>query len=131
MATKTKICPECGTVFEPARQRGKPQVFCSTAHKEAHAMRRAVRGKKLVALAQAWRKTRNVTKASPNYDFATFLFREVTSLIDDWNAEDAEAGRMDPVEYAKLVTKFETVNPNYYGGKTFVADRWMDRRNHR
>ena len=125
MATQFKKCPECGEQFQPKSQRGKPQVFCCNAHKEAHGMRRASRGKSLVTLAQAWRKSRGAG------DFGKFLFSEVTTLLDDWNAEDMAAGRMDPVEYAKLVTKFETVNPDYYGGRTFMADRWMDRNNHR
>lgn len=52
-------------------------------------------------------------------------------MLDAWNAEDLKAGRMDPVDYAKLVCDFEKVNPDYYGGRTFNASRWMDRQDRR
>lgn len=117
---KTRICPECGQEFETNGGRGKPRIFCTEAHKQAHANRRGARGKTLVTLAQAWRKTRG------SGDFGKFLFSEVTTLLDAWNAEDLEAGRLDPVEYAKLVVGFQSVPPGYYD-RTFNATRWIDR----
>lgn len=119
--TTTRICPECGQEFTTNGGRGKPRIFCTDAHKQAHANRRMARGKSLVAIAQAWRKSRGSGEAGK------FFFAELTSMLDEFNAQDLAAGRMDPVEYAKTVSDFETVNPDYYGGRTFTASRWMDR----
>ena len=125
--TTTRICPECGQEFTAAPKKGKPRTFCTDAHKQAHANRRASRGKSLVAMAQAWCRLRSAKKGSENYDLANYFFREVQSMVDEWNAEDKAAERMDPVEYAKLVIDFQRVNPDYNGGRTFDALRWMDR----
>lgn len=114
-------CAECGTEFDAARK-GKARTFCTDACKAAHANRRTSRGKALIAIAQGWRKSRG------SGDFGKFLFGEVTSMLDAWNAEDLAAGRLDAVEYAKLVVEYQTVNPDYHGGRSFEASRYMDRK---
>lgn len=114
-------CPECATEFNALGKQGKPRVFCDTACKQTHANRRATRGKSLMTAAQGWRKSRG------SGDFGKFLFGEVTAMIDAWNAEDLAAGRMDPVEYAKLAMEFQNVNPDYHAGRTFECNRWIDR----
>jgi endogenous inhibitor of DNA gyrase (YacG/DUF329 family) len=116
-----RTCPECGTEFNALGKQGKPRTFCSNPCKQAHANRRTVRGKALMTAAQAWRKSRGAG------EFGKFLFGEVTAMIDHWNAEDLAAGRMDPVEYAKLSMNVHSVNPDYNGGRSFEADRWFDR----
>ena len=116
-----RICPECGNEFEANGHRGPTRTFCSNACKTTHSNRRTVRGKSLVAIAQAWRKSRGAGEAGK------FFFAELTSMLDQFNAEDAEAGRMDAVDYAKLLCDFHPVNPDYHGGRTFEASRWMDR----
>lgn len=119
--TKPRTCPECGTTFTAPPKKGKPRLFCCDEHKSAWKSRKLQRGQMLVTLAQAWRKTRG------SGEFGKFLFGEVSSLLDEWNNEDAAKKRMDPVDYAKLVCNFEEINPDYNNGKTFWADRWMDR----
>ena len=121
MATKTRICPECGTEFTPPPARGQQRVFCCDAHKTAHKTRMTVRGQQLAKVALGWRITRG------SGDFGKWLFSEMTSLLDQWNSEDKAAGRMKADDYMKLVANFTPVNPDYYNGKTFEADRWFDR----
>lgn len=114
-------CAECGCEFDPSGSRGKTKLFCSQQHRWDFENRRASRGKALVGIAQAWRKTRG------SGDYGKFLFMELSSLLDNWNADDAANGRIDPVEYSKSLTNYEAINPDYNGGRTFWADRWMDR----
>lgn len=121
MTTKTRRCAECPTTFEVKPSPGKPKAFCSAACKQAHANRRASRGKSLMTVAQGWRKSRG------SGDLGKFLFGEMTAMLDQWNAEDRDAGRLDPVEYAKSAIDFQPVNPAYHGGRTFEANRWIDR----
>lgn len=107
MAAKLKICAECGQEFTPKGERGKPQKFCSPAHKLAHANRRTTRGKSLIALAQGWRQTRGAG------DLGKFLFAEMTSMLDDFNAEDFAAGRARAADYASNVSDFNAINPQW------------------
>lgn len=115
-------CAECPNPLTGSATRGgKRKVFCSPACKAAHKHRKHVRGMALVALAQGWRKTRGAG------DFGKFLFAEITALLDQYNAEDRDAGRLDPVEYAKTLVNYTAASVEVSGGKGFFADRFMDR----
>jgi hypothetical protein len=116
-----RICAECGVEFEANGSRGKPRMFCTETHKQVHANRRASRGKSLMVVAQAWRKARGSGEAGK------FFFQELCEMLDNFNAQDLAAKRMDPVDYAKALCGFHPVNPDYHGGRTFEADRWLDR----
>ena len=104
-------CPECGVELPPHTGRGKRRVFCCDEHKQAHANRRTVRGKALAAVAMGWRKTRG------SGELGKYLFSEMTLMLDQWNAEDREAGRMAADDYAR------TLGDAGLGG----AGRYIDR----
>lgn len=89
------ICPECG---EPVIQSGKgrERIFHDEC-KQAHANRRAVRGKSIMTLLQAWRVDRG---SGP---VAQAAFREVCSMVDTFNAEDHEARRPRATVHAKAL----------------------------
>jgi hypothetical protein len=135
MTTKSnapRICPECGVEFTPPPARGQQRVFCCDEHKQAHATRKTVRGKSLVSIALAMRKAYSGSRKDPvDAEFAKFLYADMMAMLDNWNAEDKAAGRMDPVSYAKTLTNFTRVNPDYNGGRSFEADRWFDRQERR
>lgn len=101
-------CPECGGVVPIAKKRAR--VFCCDAHKNNHANRMAARGKSLAKVSMGWRITRG---SGAN---GKLLFSEMTSMLDAWNAEDREAGRMRAEEYAML-----TLN-------AFASTAYQDRR---
>jgi hypothetical protein len=115
MTDKLRTCPECGTEFAAPKKQGKARVFCCDAHKQAHANRMTVRGKQLAKIALGWRQTRG------GGDLGKFLFGEMTSMLDDWNAEDLKAGRMKAGDYAALVCEFNTQNPSW-------SSRYFDRK---
>lgn len=100
-------CPECGSTFEVTSNRGKPKLFCTDAHKQAHGNRMAVRGKQLTKIALGWRKARG------SGDIGKFLFAEMNEMLDTWNAEDVAAKRMDATDYAALVVEFNPTNPQW------------------
>lgn len=108
------VCPECGVPVERTRVAGTPQVFCSKAHKTAHANRCAQRGKALVKMAMGWRVDRGTGAV------AKFCFQEMTAMLDRWAAEDRDARRMRGPDYAALVCDFDPRNPNW--SRTY-ADR--------
>lgn len=91
-ARPQRLCPEC---LEPVAQRGKgkPSVFCCDEHREAHKNRRTVRGKRLVAIAQAWRVDRGSGQV------AQACLQQMCMMLDQFNAEDLEAGRMRASDY--------------------------------
>jgi endogenous inhibitor of DNA gyrase (YacG/DUF329 family) len=93
-AATMRDCLECG---KPVQQTGKgrERLFCCEAHKQAHANRRAVRGKAVMTLLQAWRVDRGSTAV------AKAAFREVCEMVDTFNAEDFEARRPRATEHAK------------------------------
>lgn len=110
----TRTCPECGQQFETQSKRGKPQVFCTEAHRQAHANRMTVRGKQLTKIALGWRLSRG------SGELGKFLFNEMTSMLDEWNSEDKAAGRMRADDYAALVSEFNPSNPMW-------SKRYFDR----
>jgi hypothetical protein len=121
-STATRICPECNKPFAVVKKQGKPRVFCSDAHKAAHANRRTARGKALVAIAMGWRQARG------SGDLGKELFGQMTEMLDAFNAEDLADGRMGAKDYAASLIEFTKVNPEYYG-KAYIATRYMDRKN--
>lgn len=111
---KLRNCPECGGEFTASGKQGKARVFCCPEHKQAHANRMTVRGKQLAKIALGWRQTRG------SGDLGKFLFGEMTTMLDDWNAQDLEAGRMKAGDYAALVCEFDARNPSW-------SSRYFDR----
>lgn len=96
-----KLCPECGCELPATKSRGKKRVFCSDEHKTIHNNRMAARGKSLAKIAMGWRQQRGAG------DLGKFLFGEMTSMLDMWNAEDLKAGRMRADHYASLVCDWQ------------------------
>ena len=80
-------CNECAAIFAPARA---GQVFCSKECKIAFSNRETVRGRSVVTMMRAWRKTRG------KGDTAKKAFFEVCRQLDAWNSEDLKAGRVNP-----------------------------------
>lgn len=92
-----KLCPECGIEFVATHQR---QSFCCVAHKGKFHDRTKSRGQLLVTLGQAWRGGRDLGRSkTPNADRLAdieardWAFQELCKLLDEFNAEDREAGR--------------------------------------
>ena len=79
-----RTCPECGNEFETKHRKA---LFCSASHKLAFHNRCAARGKVLIPLALAWRGGRG------SGDTAKRSFMRMSTLLDEWNAEDRAAGR--------------------------------------
>jgi len=86
LSEQRRTCPECASEFTPTNGR---QEFCTGEHREAHYARQANRGKILVDLAQAYRLGKRQSG-----EVSTFAFREMCSLLDTYNAEDRDAGRL-------------------------------------
>jgi hypothetical protein len=91
-------CPECGSIV-PQPSRGRARTFCDNNDvcKQAHANRRAVRGKALVSLAMAWRVDRG------SGGTAKAAFSQMCEMLDAWNAEDREANRPRADLYADML----------------------------
>lgn len=92
-ARPAHVCPECG---KPVAQTGKgrERIFHDEC-KQAHANRRAVRGKSIMTLLQAWRVDRG---SGP---VAQAAFREVCAMLDTFNSEDHEAKRPRATVHAR------------------------------
>lgn len=89
-------CPECGgPVTQPAK--GRARIFCKEAHKQAFRNRLAVRGKMLTGLALGWRVDRG---SGPT---AKAAFAQMCAMLDEWNADDREAGRPRADYYTGLL----------------------------
>jgi hypothetical protein len=87
---KPITCPECGELFYP---RAYQQVFCSTPHKKAFQNRAAVDGRAIIALAKAWRLSRNAKKDSPNRATGQAAFRQLVTTLDNMLERDRDEGR--------------------------------------
>lgn len=85
-----RTCPECNTTFEAVHRK---KTFCCDAHKHAFHNRCAARGKTLIPLAMAWRTKRG------SGDTAKLSFRKLCRLLDDFAAEDRQAGRGNMSDY--------------------------------
>lgn len=93
-ARKTRLCPDCGAEFVPASYQ---QTFCSKEHKVAFQNRAAQEGRAIIALAKAWRASRNSKDASAR---GAACLSELSAILDGFNAQDREAGRPSPLQYA-------------------------------
>jgi hypothetical protein len=90
-----RSCAECGQPFKPSRFH---QSFCCPAHKVAFQNRAAVEGRAIIALAKAWRASRNRREDSA---LGSQCLSELCTILDEFNARDREAGRPAAQAYAK------------------------------
>lgn len=101
---KERICPECGDGFIPNRPQ---QAFCSPAHAKAFQKRQANRGRAIIALAMAWRSSRNAKgkseEALRRKKIGSDAMTELSALLDSFAAEDRKEGRPLPFDYAELL----------------------------
>lgn len=96
-APGARVCHECGGEFV---HKSYQQQFCSTAHKAAFQNRQAVQGRAVVALAKAWRASRN---RKDDRELGSKALAELCSILDSFNADDREVGRPSPVKYARAL----------------------------
>ena len=94
-APKSPICPNCGNPF---KRKSYQQSFCGKECKIAFQNRAAAEGRAIVALAKAWRASRN---AKANREIGAQCLAELCSILDSFNSEDRAAGRPSPIGYAK------------------------------
>lgn len=83
------VCTHCGGALppRPEKQRGPRKQYCSDACKKARSHQRLVRGSAVIEWAQAWRRNR------AQGPVATAAFAQLCQILDQFNAEDFEAGR--------------------------------------
>lgn len=95
----TKQCPECGAPIapRPAGKRGQVSTFCCTAHQTAFQQRQFQQGRAIIALAKAWRASRN---RKEDREIGAAALTEMYAIIDSFNSEDIKAGRPRCTEYA-------------------------------
>jgi hypothetical protein len=94
-------CPECLAAVDTSKDWRK--LFCSNEHRTAYHNRQTVRGRKLVPLVMAER----ITRSGYCRDKVTGILARQKSrhLMDLWNREDREAGRMPSDEYVAIREK--------------------------
>lgn len=101
---RERVCPECGGEVVRRSVRGPMPTFCSAECKKAHANRHIVEGRAVIAFLKAWRIDR------AQGEIAQRSFAEICTIVDQFNAQDREAGRPRADLYAaKLLadgTKF-------------------------
>lgn len=103
-APGTRRCPECLAPVEPSQAAGGRNMFCCAEHRQAHANRMTVRGRRLTAVAMAARITRDGScRMKGAGKSARTLSRQ---LMDQSIKEDREAGRMPADEYHALRLRF-------------------------
>lgn len=93
-----KHCPECGTPLSPRvkGRKGAAAKFCSKEHQDTFQKRQAKQGRAIVALAKAWRASRN---RKEDREVGAKALNELCTIIDGFNFDDRKAGRANPVEY--------------------------------
>lgn len=92
----TLTCPECSVRFLAAHHR---QMFCTPAHSKAYSNRQLAEGQRIVAVAKAWRMSRNAKSMKA---VGAEAFQMLCQELDALNAADAKAGRMPAVKvYAR------------------------------
>jgi hypothetical protein len=102
------VCPECGGPVVRRSARGPMPTFCDAQGpgvcKKNHANRHLVEGRAVIAFLKAWRIDR------AQGEIAQHSFAEICNIVDQFNAQDREAGRPRADLYAaKLLadgTKF-------------------------
>ena len=93
------VCPECGQAFsQPAKtaKGGRPRTFCSDEHKTAFHRREQKEGRAIIALAKAWRVSRN---RSEDRETGRKALSEMCSILDGFISDDRKAGRPRPTQY--------------------------------
>lgn len=83
-------CPECGGVVVRTSTKGPPRVFCKPACKRAFFNREAVDGRAIIALAKAWRLTRN---NRDDRQLGADCLSAMSSILDLMNERDRREGR--------------------------------------
>lgn len=96
----SRRCPECLVAVTPSQASGGRNMFCCTEHKTAHNNRQTVRGRRLTSLAMAARITRGGSRRNKGAGKSARFTAD--KLLDRWNAEDRDAGRMPADEYQAL-----------------------------
>lgn len=99
---KTQICPECGLEFTRSSGRGGVKNFCTDQHKRDYQARQMKQGRAIIALAKAWRESRN---RKEDRAFGAEALSEMVSIIDSFVSQDREAGRPKTIGYAKRLLK--------------------------
>lgn len=84
---RERVCPECGGEVVRRSARGPMPTFCTPECKKAHANRHIVEGRALIALAKAWRIDR------AQGQIAKTCFDQMNRILDQFNAQDRDAGR--------------------------------------
>ena len=94
-----KTCPECGNALPPRTpgKRGAASTFCCNEHKTVFQNRQAVQGRTIIAMAKAWRVSRN---RKEDAKIGREALTEMCAILDSFIAEDRTAGRPRPTEYA-------------------------------
>lgn len=82
-----RVCPNCGGDVARRSARGPMPTFCTPECKKDHANRHIVEGRAVIAFLKAWRIDR------AQGEIATRSFEQVCKIVDQFNAEDREAGR--------------------------------------
>jgi hypothetical protein len=95
-----RLCPcdECGAPFKPSRPR---QVYCSKACKKARYVREQTQGAKIIALAKAWRMSKDSRgeKGKKGREIGARAFSELCRELDRFNQADrAATGRADALK---------------------------------
>lgn len=94
-----RICAECGEGFVPRRPQ---QQFCKPAHKTKFQNRSAADGRAIIALAKAWRISRN---SAANRDLGARCMSQMSAILDAMNERDRKANRSTEMTlaYAKVL----------------------------
>lgn len=86
-----KVCPNCGGLVERRSTRGRAPTFCDAKGKgvckKEMAYRTMVEGRAVIVLLKGWRIDRGVG------EIARGAFAEAVRILDQFNAQDAEAKR--------------------------------------
>lgn len=96
----SRRCPECLVPVEANEKAGSSNMFCCAEHRVAFTNRNTVRGRQLVPIALAARITRDGSERRK--EIGKHARRLSRTMMDKWNREDREAGRMPPDEYHAL-----------------------------
>ncbi len=84
---RERVCPECAGEVVRRSTRGPMPTFCSPECKKSHANRHIVEGRAVIAFLKAWRIDRS------QGEIAQQSFAEANRILDQFNAQDREAGR--------------------------------------
>lgn len=84
---KEAICPECGGPAVRRNARGPMPTFCGPECKRNHSNRHMVEGRAVIAFLKAWRADRG------SGEIAKSSLTQLCQIVDQFNAQDREAGR--------------------------------------